>query len=612
MRLNHSSDTYSTDGLSDTYDFIIIGGGTAGLVVAARLTEDPKVRVLVLEAGPNKHNDPNILTPGLASVMLDNPDYDWEFLTAPQEALNGRQVAFSRGKVLGGSSALYQYQLVYSSPSTFRAWVALGNPGWDFESMLPYLRKFHTHATPLASDTIKEIEPISFQDTAVESSSGPIQTSYSPIGDKIMKELGYKGEKLGGFAVPNGIDPKTKSRSYAATAFYSSEIASRSNLRVVTEAMVQRVVFRKEGTEIVASGIEFISKSAQTHTIIAKKEVILSAGALQSPQLLELSGIGDAKLLSQHGIEVMVDNPNVGENLQDHALVPVSFEAAEGVSTAESFLRDPELQKTVLQMYEKDRSGPLGGFFVSAAQAKLPSVFEPSGSFFLPDLMNKISSGKEKRTELDEITMDIFNQEDGATAMHQMAKLQFNIAHHPKITKMMTPTTPGEFFTLLVSLNHPFSRGNVHITSSSVSTYPRIDPKYFSHPMDIEITARHVQLLTKLLSIPPFSKFFKQGGKRIPSHAFSENEGKEISLEDAKKLTREQMISNYHPTGSCMMAPREKGGVVDERLRVHGVKGLRVVDASIFPVVPRGNIITNVYATAEKAADLIKEDWRGR
>ena len=162
-----------------------------------------------------------------------------------------------------------------------------------------------------------------------------------------------------------------------------------------------------------------------------------------------------------------------------------------------------------------------------------------------------------------------------------------------------------------MSLNHPFSRGNVHIASSSVSAKPRIDPKYLSHPMDIEIIARHVQLLSKLLSIPSLAKFFKQGGNRIPSYAFSE-EGKEMSLEEAKKIARAQMISNQHPSGSCMMAPMERGGVVDERLRVHGVKGLRVVDASIFPVVPRGNIITSVYATAEKAADMIKQDWKGR
>jgi choline dehydrogenase-like flavoprotein len=426
-----------------------------------------------------------------------------------------------------------------------------------------------------------------------------------------MEDLGYKGDKLGGFAVPNGIDPKTRSRSYAATAYYSSAIASRPNLRVITEARVQRILFRSEGNEVFSSGIEFISKYAQAHTIAAKKEVILCARAIQSPQLLELSGIGDPQLLVQHGIKVVVDNPNVGENMQDHPFVAISFEAADGVPTADSFMRDPEMQKMVLQMYEKDGSGPLGGFFVPAAQTKLPDAFSP-GFTFLSDLMAKLSpieGGKEWSSKLEEITLDLLTQEDGATGMHQLAKAQFNVAGHTKITEVMKPTTPGDFITLFVSLNHPFSRGNIHITSPSIETYPRIDPKYLSHPMDIEILARHVQLLPRLLNTPPLSKFFTEGGWRIPSHAFT---GEEVGIEEAKKLVREQMISNYHPTGSCMMAPREKGGVVDERLRVHGVRGLRVVDASVFPIMPRGNVITSVYATAERTGDLIKEDWMGR
>jgi choline dehydrogenase-like flavoprotein len=164
--------------------------------------------------------------------------------------------------------------------------------------------------------------------------------------------------------------------------------------------------------------VEFISKTAQTHTITAANEVILSTGAIQSPQLLELSGIGDPQLLAQHGIKVVADNPNVGENMQDHALVPISFEAEDGVPTADSFLRDPEMLKSFLQMYEKDGSGPLGGFFIPAAQTKLPSAFSP-GSSFLPSLVNKVSpgTGDGKRTELEEITLDLLLQEDGATGM---------------------------------------------------------------------------------------------------------------------------------------------------------------------------------------------------
>ncbi|KAF8855124.1 alcohol oxidase [Acephala macrosclerotiorum] len=613
----HPTDTSSISSLSDSYDFIVVGGGTAGLCLAARLTEDPKITVLVIEAGANKLEDPKILTPGLGWAMYDNAEYDWCLETVPQQELNDRVIPHQRGKVLGGSSCIYQLQMVYSSQTAVNGWEKMGNPGWNWETMLPYFRKFHSHHPPEPTDMVNDIRQFAYQDEAVESSEGPVQTSYSETTEidkswyetwkRIMTGLGYDRNDLGGFTQPAAIDSKTRTRSFAGSAFYSLDIASRPNLRVVTEALAEKVVFNP-GAEITASGVRFLSNSGEYVTVKAKKEVILSAGSLKSPQILELSGIGNAKLLKQRGVDVVVDNPNVGENLQDHQFIPVSFEVADGVQTGDAVARDPKIFETLLAMYDQDRSGPLGQNFIAASQFRLPETFGPKGAEFIPSLLKEVAPHPSSEVEAlrNRITAELLSS---STVQHSLAKAGFNIGKYSKITDMTKNKMPGDYFTIFIALNHPFTRGNIHIVSSSPNDPPLIDPKYLSHPMDLELLARHVQFLSTLISTPPFSNYIKPDGRRIPTYSFANGAP---SLDEAKKICRDHMISNYHPAGSCMMGKKEMGGVVDERLRVHGVKNLRVVDAGIFPLMPRGNIITSVYATAERAADLIKEDWQGR
>jgi choline dehydrogenase-like flavoprotein len=239
---------------------------------------------------------------------------------------------------LGGCSAINQLKIVYTSKSAFDAWESMGNPGWNWDNILPYLRRFHTHYA--IDKDAQALANIAIESEPFESNEGPIQTSYSAIGElekawyaswkQIMTDLKYKGSNFGGFLAAASIDPKTRTRSYAATGYYSAEVASRPNLTVITEALVERIRF-VEGSEIIASGVQFISRTGNRFIVKATREVILSAGVIKSPQLLEISGIGSSEVLTSHGISVVVDNPNVGEHLQDHPLVLLSFEVVDGV-----------------------------------------------------------------------------------------------------------------------------------------------------------------------------------------------------------------------------------------------------------------------------------------
>ena len=350
------------------FDYLIAGGGTAGLTLAARLTENPNIIVGVIEAGLDRTDDPNVLTPGFAPTMWTNPDYDWIFDTVPQTHGNNRVVNHPRGKQIGGSSAINLNYWTHASQQDIDDWGRLGNPGWSWDELFPYFLKSENYTAPPAN--VAAQVDTTFIEPSLHGEEGPVQNSFPPFYDNFYKAweptykhlgLGPTGDPKGGLAIGAyttllTIDAKNASRSYAGNAYYKPN-AARPNLKLLTGAFATKIVFAASQTPLVATGLTFTAGS-ETHTASARREVIVCAGTFQSPHLLELSGVGRESLLKSKGIDVLYDNEHVGENLQDHILLPLAFEAAPGEVTFES-LRNETFFTNALTQYTTNHTGPL-------------------------------------------------------------------------------------------------------------------------------------------------------------------------------------------------------------------------------------------------------------
>ncbi|KAF1978065.1 putative aryl-alcohol dehydrogenase [Bimuria novae-zelandiae CBS 107.79] len=604
---------------SKQYDMIIVGGGTAGLVAAARLSEDGSKNILVIEAGEDRRGDPRIDTPGLLMSLWGDVTYDWGFWTEPQEYLGGRQIPQPRGKVLGGSSAINVTATVYPTKRNFDSWEALGNKGWSFKELAPYYRKCHTFYP--ASPETHELLSLDYMNPDNQGKDGPVRVcfpsgTYGPYQKAWMsafKGAGVGndrdpilGGKVGAFIPPNTVDPSTYQRSYAASAYFTPDIERRPNLSLLNTTFVNRILLRESDGSLEAYGVEARAGDGSTYNIYAKS-IILAAGAFQSPLILESSGIGSKHVLEQHSIPVLKHLPGVGENLQDHCFTTVSFEAADGQMTMDA-ARDPELVKTLLKQYTETRTGPLTGVPYSLAfappvdfQGRIEqSKIESLASEYLVSGGKSLEAGM--KTQYDELRSTMLDPAE-STCWYGLTPAQVDTSgHRTSMAQSVSPSRPENYVTISIGLNHPLSRGHVHI-SSPFGTEPRIDPKYLSHPLDLEILARGVQFVEKLVSQPGLKQLLKVD-HRVPQEAGSLDD-----IEKAKQIAKDRLWTSYHPSCTCAMMPEALGGVVNDRLVVHGTKNLRVIDASIFPMIPLGNIQTTVYAVAERACDLIKEDW---
>lgn len=534
------------------FDYIIVGAGSAGCVLANRLTESGRHRVLLLEAGGSDFS-PWIRVPvGYARTFTD-PHFNWMYRTEPEPALDNRSAFWPRGKVLGGSSSINAMVFVRGQPSDYEDWHSAGNPGWKWQDVLPYFRKLEDHAWG-ASEYHGAGGPVHVHDpsAAVHPLCHNFLAACAESGISITRDFNgaqTEGAGLWQVTIHNGM------RVSSASAYLRPALRRR-NLELASGARATRVLFSGRA----ARGVEYL-RNGSRQTATARREVLLSAGAIGSPLLLELSGIGDPQRLGRLGIPVVAASRAVGHGLQDH--VCVSYFYRSKVPTLNDELA-PFLGKVRAALrYAVRRDGPLsmsvnqaGAFVRSRPGLESPNLH----IYFNPASYSTTSSGPKRRL-----------------------------------------LNPDPFPGFLMSFNtcRPTSRGSVHLGSPDPLTSPVIAPNSLSTPEDVADVYEGARLLRRISAAKPLASVIES--ELLPgAHVRSDAE----ALQDFRRRGG----SVFHPCGTCAMGSAETSSVVDPRLRVHGMANLRVVDASIFPAVTSGNINAPTLMVAEKAADLILED----
>ncbi|KAH7402770.1 hypothetical protein BKA66DRAFT_8824 [Pyrenochaeta sp. MPI-SDFR-AT-0127] len=609
------------DFTSKSYDYVICGGGTAGLVIAARLTEDPNVTVGVIEAGGNGLNDLLIDGPNMFTQLWGKPQYDWDYKTVPQPGTIDRTHGWIRGKVLGGSSAVNFNMFSMASRQDLDNWVELGNIGWGFDDLLPYYRKFETYHP--ASETHAAKINDKYLDKTLRGTSGPIHICFpetevtwaQEIWPKTIINAGYKqhgdprtGSAIGGFNQLNTIDPKHNRRSYAARDYYEPN-AGRPNLSLLTKALVSKIELEQTGGDAKATGVQLIVDGT-THTVKAKREVIVCGGTVNSPQILELSGIGSPAVLQKAGVDVLVDLASVGENLNDHTATAITLGVKDEYPTAEALIRNPAIMQQALEAYINHKAGPFVGAPTTTGFSSLEKI-QPDFPNADEHIKSLVAEYAKKHPDGDLAGRDQLLARqllDPKEAVCQIVTLptgaNIENAHTP--SKLFPAEEDGMWCIVGACSTRSLSRGSVHIKSADPNTHPAIDPAYFKHPLDVDMMARASLHAFSFTEVEPLKSVLRRDANGAPILAKNSGAALPTTLEEAKNFVRANTVTEYHPIGTCAMLPKQKGGVVDDHLKVYGTSNVRVADASIFPLHVQGNIVSLVYAVAEKAADLIK------
>ncbi|KFY84262.1 hypothetical protein V500_09458 [Pseudogymnoascus sp. VKM F-4518 (FW-2643)] len=596
------------------FDYIIVGGGTAGLVLANRLTDDPTIHVAVIEAGSANIDDPNLLTPALFSTVISNEKYDWMMETAPQVGHNGKVHQFPRGKSLGGSTAINFMMYGRGQKEEYDNWERLGNPGWAWEDMLPYFRKAQHLDEPKTFNIPTKLAYVQSN----HGREGPIHTSFASYripaendwldsatdtatkADIPRSKDAFGGNHLGFFNSLETIDrvDKVGTRSYATTGYFLPA-AQRPNLKVLTEALVTKLVLEESEGTVVARGVELSMDGGKTrHIVNATREVIICAGVIKTPQLLELSGIGNPNVLRRAGVTTIVSSPAVGENLQDHIVTGITYEL-----DAEDFsmdrLQNTEDMQAALAEYNTKGDGPftvtIGGMgFMPYARLVSPGELRKVVSQAeMVDQTGKSKYAKNRR----EMEIKLLGEKNTASLQLMFLPANGDCTRGDDQHKFLGPAPLGKVHVAQgVALQFPLSHGSVHIRTNSALDQPEIDPSYLSDPSDVALLVKGLQFADRVSNAEPFAGRLRNRVCPTADVDLQDDAACEIYLRDAS-------LTQYHPIGTAAM-----GEVVDAHLCVYGVKGLRVVDASVMPMHVSGNIVSTVYAIAEKAADMIKAE----
>jgi len=540
--------------MTQEFDYIVVGAGSAGCVLAARLSEDPSTRVLLLEAGPADRSLWIHLPIGYGKTMW-SPAYNWCFHTDPDPNMNGRKIYWPRGKTLGGSSSINGLIYIRGQREDFDRWAALGNAGWGYDDVLPYFIKSEGNqrgANPLhGGDGPLKVSDIGERHELIEAFIGGAQQIGVPRTDDFN---GARQEGAGYFQLNTW-----KGWRCSTAKAYLAPARKRSNLRIETEAMAAGIDF--DGAR--ASGVRY-RQGGLIKAATAKAEVLLAAGAIQSPQLLQLSGIGPETLLLEHGITPKKLLPGVGENLQDHLQMRLIFECAKPVTTNDQLNSWMGQLKLGLQ-WLLFRSGPLavginqGGCFMRALHdaSGQPVAATPDIQFHVATLSADMAGGR----------------------VH-----------------------PFSGFTLSVCQLRPESRGHIRIRSTDPFVPPAMQPNYLATELDRRTAVAAVKAARAIAAAPAMQPYVKREVRPGPEA------GDDAAL---LEFCRNQGATIFHPSGTCRMGP-DTMAVLDERLRVHGVPGLRVIDCSAMPTLVSGNTNAAAVMMAEKAADMIRQDARRR
>jgi choline dehydrogenase len=529
---------------ADAFDYIVVGAGTAGCVLANRLTASARHRVLLLEAGGHDRNI-WIHVPLGYGKLFTNPKVNWLYTSEPEAELNNRRIIQPRGKVLGGSSSINGLLYIRGQPADFDHWRQLGNSGWSFDDVLPYFRRaenqqrgedaLHGVGGPLAVSDVCEPHPL------CEAFIAAAQQAGFPRNDDFN---GPTQEGAGYFQLT-----ARRGRRCSTAVGYLRSARRRPNLNIVSNALASRILFSGRR----AIGVEY-RHGETTRVAHANAEVILAGGTFNSPQLLQLSGLGPAPLLRSLGIATVADMPGVGADLQDHLQVRMQYRCTERITMndvihswrhrAGAGLRYALFRKGLLAI----GAGYAGGFFRTSPLAATPDV---------------------------QVHFIIFSAETAGAALHHF---------------------PG--FIASVCQLRPESRGFVRIKSADPRQPPAIQPRYLSSPVDRDTVVEGMKLLRRIMRQPAMRRYIAED--RAPDPGCT-------SDAELLEFARATATTVFHPTSTCRMGC-DSTAVVDERLRVHGIERLRVVDGSIMPTVVSGNTNAAIVMIAEKGADMILQD----